>query len=96
MIIVNTNRTSTRTSTTGTSPERYLDQLAHLVAAHGITAFEGDIARLVVRLRAQGHRGTLVDVLGDHQAPGVARERALGCLLGALARGPAQQRRAAA
>ncbi len=74
----------------------YLDRLAHLVAAHGIEAFESDIARLVVRLRAAGHCGTIVDLLADHHAPAVARERALGEALGLLARPAARPRTAVA
>ncbi len=64
----------------------YLDQLAHLVAEHGVSGFEGDIARLVVRLRAAGLGGPLVDVLADRTAPTVARVRAFGILLCRLAR----------
>ncbi|MCB0999768.1 MAG: hypothetical protein R2713_09725 [Ilumatobacteraceae bacterium] len=64
--------------------ERYLDQLAHLVAEHGVAAFEGDIARLVVRLRAHGLCSPLVTLLADRDAPPIARERALGHLLGRL------------
>ncbi len=64
--------------------EPYLDQLAHLIADHGIGAFESDIARLVVRLRVDGHGGPLLTVLADKQAAPVARERALGQLLSQL------------
>lgn len=64
----------------------YLDRLAHLVAAHGIETFEGDIARLAVRLRAAGHCGTVVDLIVDRSAPAVVRERALGQALGLLTR----------
>ncbi len=67
--------------------EPYLDQLAHLIADHGIQAFESDIARLVVRLRATGHHGPLIAVLADKHAAGVARERAFGQLLGLLVDG---------
>jgi len=73
---------TTRLAPTG---ERYLDQLAHLVAEHGVAAFEGDIARLVVRLRAQGVCSPLVTLLADHDASPIARERALGHLLARLA-----------
>jgi hypothetical protein len=69
-------------STPATDP--YLDQLAHLIAEHGIGSFESDIARLVVRLRAAGLRCSTVDLLADKHAPGVARERAFGLLLGLL------------
>jgi hypothetical protein len=69
-------------STPATDP--YLDQLAHLIAAHGIGAFETDISRLVVRLRAAGLRCPTVDLLADKHAPGVARERAFGLLVGLL------------
>lgn len=82
------------TPTTRTDP--YLDQLAYLIAAHGILDFEGDIARLIVRLRSEGHCDLLIDVLADHGAPAVARERAFGHLLGTLARGPAKPKCAAA
>ena len=61
--------------------EPYLDHLAHLVAEHGITSFESDIARLVVRFRAAGIRCSLVDLLADQDAPAIARERAFGTLL---------------
>lgn len=67
----------------------YLDHLAHLIAVNGIVQYESDIARLVVRLRSLGHTGSLVDLLGDHQAAPIARERAFGVLVGQLARGPA-------
>ena len=70
--------------------EPYLDQLAHLVAEHGITSFESDIARLVVRLRAAGLRCSLVDLLADRHAAPVARERALGTLLTLLTDGIAR------
>jgi hypothetical protein len=69
-----------------TPADPYLDRLAHLVAAHGIEAFESDIARLVVRLRAAGHCDPVVDLLADHSAPAVVRERALGLALGLLTR----------
>lgn len=65
--------------------EPYLDLLAHLVAEHGIEQFGGDVARLVVRLRATGITGPLVGLLADRTAPAVARERALGHLLCRLA-----------
>lgn len=64
----------------------YLDQLAHLIDAYGITAFEGDIARLVVRLRAAGHCSPVVDVLADRTAAPVVRERAFGEAVGLLRR----------
>ena len=66
------------------APDPYLDQLAHLIADHGIAAFESDIARLVVRLRAAGFRCPTVDLLADQHAPRVARERAFGLLVGLL------------
>ncbi|MCX6521761.1 MAG: hypothetical protein NTZ21_13965 [Actinobacteria bacterium] len=69
-------------STLATDP--YLDQLAHLIADHGIGSFESDISRLVVRLRAAGLRCPTVDLLADKRAPGVARERAFGMLVGLL------------
>jgi len=59
----------------------YLQQLVHLVADHGITSFESDIARLVVRLRARGIHSPLATLLADHAASPVVRERALGELL---------------
>jgi hypothetical protein len=62
----------------------YLRDLGFLVAEHGIAAFEGDVARLAVRLRAAGFCGPLVDLLTDGSAPSVARERALGTAIGAL------------
>lgn len=77
----------------GTRLEPYLDQLAHLVADHGLAPFEGDIARLVVRLHAAGHTGPAVDVLADRAAPTVARERALGVALGLLATRPTRSER---
>ncbi len=84
-----TIRTSIRPSTqTGTDP--YLHDLAHLIAVNGIGTYESDIARLVVRLRSQGHGGTLTDLLADHGASPIARERAFGTLVGQLARGPAR------
>ncbi len=65
--------------------EPYLAQLAHLIAEHGVHAFEGDIARFVVRLRAVGHHSpavsALLGVLSDRTAAPVARERAFGHLL---------------
>lgn len=67
----------------------YLDQLAHLIALNGITVYESDIARLAVRLRSLGHTDSLVDLLADHAASPIARERAFGNLVGQLARGPA-------
>ena len=66
------------------SSDPYLDHLAHLIADHGIGSFETDISRLVVRLRAAGFRCPTVDLLADKHAPGVARERAFGLLLGLL------------
>lgn len=71
--------------------EPYLDHLAHLVADHGITAFESDIARLVVRLRAAGYHCPLVDLLADQHAPAVVRERAFGTLLPLLIADPARR-----
>jgi hypothetical protein len=59
----------------------YLQQLVHLVADHGITSFESDVARLVVRLRARGIHSPLATLLADHAASPVVRERALGELL---------------
>ena len=65
--------------------EPYLAQLAHLIAEHGVHAFEGDIARFVVRLRAVGDHSpavsALLAVLSDRSAAPVARERAFGHLL---------------
>ncbi len=55
-----------------------------MIADHGIGSFESDIARLVVRLRAAGLRCSTVDLLADKHAPGVARERAFGLLVGLL------------
>ncbi|MFN8023562.1 MAG: hypothetical protein U0Q03_18680 [Acidimicrobiales bacterium] len=75
----------------GAALEPYLDQLAHLVAEHGLAPFEGDVARLVVRLHAAGHTGPAVDVLADRNAPTVARERALGVALALLATAPARR-----
>jgi hypothetical protein len=69
----------------------YLDQLAHLIATNGITQYESDIARLGVRLQSQGHGGPVVDLLIDHDASAIARERAFGIAVGQLARGPAQR-----
>jgi hypothetical protein len=68
-------------SRVGSRPEPYLDQLAHLIADQGIQAFESDIARLVVRLRAAGHHGPIVAALSDRHAADVVRERAFGQLL---------------
>jgi hypothetical protein len=68
----------------------YLDSLSHLIALNGIAQYESDIARLVVRLRSQGHTGPLTTLLGDHSAPAIVRERAFGELVGQLARGPAR------
>jgi hypothetical protein len=70
----------------------YLQDLGFLVAEHGIRAFEGDIARLAVRLRAAGFCGRLVDLLTDGTAPAIARERALGTAIGALTSGPPAHR----
>jgi hypothetical protein len=69
---------------TTASPDRYLNDLAFLIAEHGITGFESDIARLVVRLRSGGHVGPLTDLLLDKSASPPARERALGKLIGVL------------
>jgi hypothetical protein len=69
-------------STPATDP--YLDQLAHLIAEHGIGVFETDITRLVVRLRAAGFGCPTVDLLADKRAPGIVRERAFGLLVGLL------------
>ncbi|TPW14625.1 MAG: hypothetical protein FD127_1295 [Acidimicrobiaceae bacterium] len=66
--------------------DRYLDDLAHLIARNGIGAFESDIARLVVRLRAAGIGGPCTDVLGDRHAAAVVRERAFGHLIGRVVR----------
>jgi hypothetical protein len=76
--------TSLRPFPTSEAIEPYLDQLAHLVAEHGIAAFESDIARLVVRLRAAGHHGPMVDLLSDKHARAIARERAFGVLVARL------------
>jgi len=83
-------------STIGTigTYEPYLDQLAHLIADHGIGAFESDIARFVVRLRAGGHCGPLLTVLADKVAAPVVRERAFGQLL-SLATEPTRPERTA-
>jgi hypothetical protein len=73
--------TSTAILSAAGARDPYLRQLVHLVADHGITAFEGDVARLAVRLRARGITSPLVTLLADHGAAPVARERALGELL---------------
>jgi hypothetical protein len=83
---VHMSPTSLRPLPVSGATEPYLDQLAHLVAEHGITEFEGDIARLVVRLRAAGLRCPTVDLLADKHASPIARERAFGVLLGLLMR----------
>lgn len=75
---------------TDISPDPYLNDLAHLIATNGIGTYESDIARLGVRLRSQGHGGALAELLVDHSAPPIARERAFGVLVGQLARGPAR------
>lgn len=66
------------------SHDPYLDQLAHLIAEHGVHAFEGDVARLVVRLRAAGHHSPAIGLLADHRAAPVARQRAFGHVVGLL------------
>lgn len=76
--------TSLRPFPASGATEPYLDQLAHLVAEHGIAEFESDIARLVVRLRAAGFRCPTVDLLADKHAPSIARERAFGVLVALL------------
>jgi hypothetical protein len=86
--MTSTNRTNNRT---GTSSDPYLDDLAHLIATNGIGMYESDIARLVVRLRSHGHAGSLTELLSDHAASPIARERAFGMLVGQLARGPARR-----
>jgi hypothetical protein len=84
-------RTTSPSTSPGTALDASLDDLAHLIARDGIEAFESDITRLVVRLRTTGpatdcdrHR-VLVQLLSDHSAPAVARERAFGELTGQLA-----------
>jgi hypothetical protein len=69
----------------------YLDGLAHLIALNGIAKYESDIARLVARLRSQGHDGSLTALLGDTGAASIVRERAFGAVVGQLARGPARR-----
>jgi hypothetical protein len=93
----NTSPSTSPSTSPGTALDASLDALAHLIARDGIEAFESDIARLVVRLRTTGpaagtptghyldrHR-VLVQLLSDHSAPAVARERAFGELTGQLA-----------
>lgn len=83
----------TTTTNNNNSTDPYLDDLAHLIATNGIGLYESDIARLVVRCRALGlDRGPdrgLVELLADHAASAIVRERAFGVLVGHLARGPA-------
>ncbi|MBI5089151.1 MAG: hypothetical protein HZB15_09920 [Actinobacteria bacterium] len=76
--------------TISTSTDPYLHDLTHLIAAHGIAAYESDVARFVVRQRSLGHDGSLTDLLADRDASAIARERAFGTLVGQLARGPAR------
>jgi hypothetical protein len=82
------NLTAPTTSAAATDPS--LHDLAHLIADHGIHQYESDVARLVVRLRSQGHGGSLTDLLADRSAAAIIRERAFGTLVGQLARGPAR------
>jgi hypothetical protein len=63
----------------------YLDDLAHLICSHGIEHFEGDVARLAVRLHAAGQSPSLIALLIDQQASSISRERAFGNLVAALA-----------
>ena len=84
------NMTTITHTVTHTVTDPYLDDLAHLIATNGIGLYGSDIARLVVRLRSQGHGGSLTDLLADHSASPIARERAFGTLVGQLARGPAR------
>ncbi len=91
MTTITNTKTLPRTAvSTDTSTNIGLDDLAHLIATNGIGTYESDIARLVVRLRSQGHGGSLAELLGDHSAAPIARERAFGTLVGQLARGPAR------
>lgn len=70
--------------TESATTDRYLDDLAHLIAREGLSPFESDIARLVVRLRASGICSVAVDVLADHRAPDVVRQRAFAIATGCL------------
>jgi hypothetical protein len=60
-------------------------RLAAFVAETGIGAVERPVARIVRLARRHGAPPGAVAVLADRSAPGVARERALGHVLVALA-----------
>lgn len=64
-----------------------LRSLAHAVADDGIAAHEPAVAELVAAARSRGLCCTLVTVLAEPRAPSVARERALGRVIEALATG---------
>ncbi len=66
---------------------RFNRQLAHAVAQDGIDQHAVAVARLAADLRRrEGVNPVLLEILEDPRAPGVARERALGRLLGELDR----------
>jgi hypothetical protein len=66
---------------------RFNRQLAHAVAEDGIDQHAAAVARITADLRRrEGVNPVLLEILADPRAPGVARERALGRLLGELDR----------
>jgi len=63
----------------------WASELAHDVAEHGIDSVEGAVADVCASARRRGLESTCVGILADRREPAVARERALGHVLVALA-----------
>lgn len=65
---------------------RWSDLLGAHVAEHGIASAERAVAAIVRLARLRGANTPALDVLGGRDEPVAARERALGLVLGELAR----------
>ena len=76
------------TTLTTATPELDTVALAESVARDGVESHLGAVCTLAMAARESGAAGidVLVDVVVDEHAPAVARERAFGRLLVALAR----------
>lgn len=81
VIHMNLTATLTTPDPVGVGSSTWLQALAYRIADSGITAHETDVVRAERRLRCDGHRVVLLDILSDISQPAAARERAFGQLL---------------
>lgn len=84
-----------RPPTVGTADfARWSDLLATHVAEHGIASAERAVAAIVRTAHRRGATTPALEVLGGRDEPVAARERALGLVLGELARSARRAERA--